>query len=103
MRGEIVANISHELRTPVAALKALVETLEDGALDDPEAAWDFLSRMHVEVDGLAQLVGELLELSRIESGQVSPRLQSADLGSVVVAAAERLRPQSERLGVHFTV
>lgn len=103
MRREIGANISHELRTPVAALKALVETLEDGALDDPEAARDFLSRMHVEVDGLAQLVEELLELSRIESGQVSPRLQPADLGSVVAAAAERLRPQSERLGVHLTV
>ncbi len=103
MRREIAANISHELRTPVAALKALVETLEDGALDDPEVARDFLGRMHVEVDGLAQLVEELLELSRIESGQVSLRLQSADLGSVVVAAAERLRPQAERLGVGFTV
>lgn len=103
MRREIAANISHELRTPVAALKALVETLEDGALEDPEVSRDFLGRMHVEVDGLAQLVEELLELSRIESGQVSPRLQSADLGSVVVNAAERLRPQAERLGVGFTV
>ncbi|HEU4793743.1 MAG TPA: ATP-binding protein [Nitrolancea sp.] len=103
MRREIAANISHELRTPVAALKALVETLEDGALEDPEVARDFLSRMHVEVDGLAQLVEELLELSRIESGQVALRLKSADLGSVVVTAAERLRPQSERLGVSFTV
>ncbi len=103
MRREIAANISHELRTPVAALKALVETLEDGALEDPEVARDFLGRMHVEVDGLAQLVEELLELSRIESGQVSLRLQSADLGSVVVAAAERLRPQAERLGVDFAV
>jgi two-component system phosphate regulon sensor histidine kinase PhoR len=103
MRREIAANISHELRTPVAALKALVETLEDGALEDPEVARDFLGRMHVEVDGLAQLVEELLELSRIESGRVSLRLQSADLGSVVVAAAERLRPQAERLGVGFTV
>ncbi len=103
MRREIAANISHELRTPVAALKALVETLEDGALEDPEVARDFLGRMHVEVDGLAQLVEELLELSRIESGQVSLRLQPADLGSVVVAAAERLRPQAERLGVGFTV
>lgn len=103
MRREIAANISHELRTPVAALKALVETLEDGALEDPEAARDFLSRMHVEVDGLAQLVEELLELSRIESGQVSPRLQTADLGSAVVTAAERLRPQAERQGLQLTV
>jgi two-component system phosphate regulon sensor histidine kinase PhoR len=99
VRKEFVANVSHELRTPVAALKALVETLEDGAIDDREAALDFLSRMHVEVDGLAQLVEELLELSRIESGRFELHMKSIDLGDVVVAAAERLRPQAERQGV----
>src|SRR5205823_7162930 len=66
-RRDFVANVSHELRTPVAALKALVETLEAGALDDPEAGPDFLRRMHVEVDGLAELVLELLELARAEA------------------------------------
>jgi two-component system phosphate regulon sensor histidine kinase PhoR len=103
VRRELVANIWHELRTPVAAVKALVETLEAGALEDPEAAQDFLSRMHVEVDGLAQLVEELLELSRIESGQVALRLQAVDLGAIVVTAAERLRPQAERQGVSLAV
>ncbi len=96
VRREFVANVSHELRTPVAGLKALVETLEDGALDDREAAREFLGRMHVEVDGLAQLVEELLELSRIESGHVALNPRRMDLGSVVAAAAERLRPQAER-------
>lgn len=99
VRREFVSNVSHELRTPVASLKALVETLQDGALDDAEVAREFIGRMHVEVEGLAQLVEELLELSRVESGQLPLRLQSVDLGAVAVAAAERLRPQAQRQGV----
>lgn len=103
LRREFVANVSHELRTPVAALTALVETLEAGALEEPEVARDFLGRMAVEVHGLAQLVAELLELSRIESGQVALCTQPLDLGTTVAAAAERLRPLAERQGVHLTV
>jgi two-component system phosphate regulon sensor histidine kinase PhoR len=99
VRREFVANVSHELRTPVAALKALVETLESGALDDPPAARDFLARMHVEVDGLAHLVGELLELSKIEGGRTPLRLQRIKPALVVANAAERLRPQAERQGL----
>jgi two-component system phosphate regulon sensor histidine kinase PhoR len=103
VRREFVANVSHELRTPVAALKALVETLEDGALEDPIAARDFLGRMHVEVDGLAQLIEELLELSRIESGRLPLRPQPLDIAPVVASAAERLRPQAERGGVRLVL
>lgn len=103
VRREFVANISHELRTPVSSLKALADTLLDGALEDPEVARDFLERMHVEIDGLAQLVAELLELARIESGQVALRLQPVDLVAVAGAAAERLRPQAERQGLQLTI
>ncbi len=103
VRRDLVANVSHELRTPVAALKAVVEALEDGALEAPEVARDFVARMHVEVDGLARLVEELLELSRLESGQLRLRLQTIDLGSVVAAAAERLRPLAERHGLELAV
>ena len=79
-RREFVANVSHELRTPVAALKALVETLEGGALeDDPEVARDFLQRTHIEVDGLANLVNELLELARAELAAWSWRSSRASL------------------------
>jgi two-component system phosphate regulon sensor histidine kinase PhoR len=97
-----VANVSHELRTPIAALKALVETLEEGALDDPPAARDFLRRIHVEVDGLAQLVAELLELSRVESGRAQLTLEAVEPDDLVRSAAERLRPQAERLGIGLT-
>jgi two-component system, OmpR family, phosphate regulon sensor histidine kinase PhoR len=99
LRRDFVANVSHELRTPIAALKALVETLEEGALDDPPAARDFLRRIHVEVDGLAQLVAELLELSRVESGRAQLKLEAVDPGELAESAVERLQPQAERAGL----
>lgn len=103
IRRDFVANVSHELRTPLASLRALVETLEDGALEDPPAAREFLARMHVEVDGLAQMVGELLELARIESGRVQLHLAWSDVGRSVRVAAERLQPQAERQGVSLAI
>lgn len=103
VRREFVANVSHELRTPVASLKALAETLFGGALEDPQAAREFLGRMESEMDRLAQLVEELLELSRIESGQVALRLHAVDVAPVIAAAAERLRPQAERGGLSLSV
>jgi two-component system phosphate regulon sensor histidine kinase PhoR len=102
LRRDFVANVSHELRTPIAALKALVETLEDGALDDPPAARDFLRRIHVEVDGLAQLVAELLELSRVESGRAQLKLEAVEPDELVSSAAERLRAHAERVGLALT-
>jgi two-component system phosphate regulon sensor histidine kinase PhoR len=103
IRRDFAANVSHELKTPIASLKALVETLEDGALDDPPAARDFLGRMHVEVDDLAQLVQELLDLARIESGRARMTFDAHDVGELVAGAANRLRPQAERASVHLSV
>src|SRR4029078_7285462 len=99
---DFVANVSHELRTPIAALKALVETLEDGALDDPPAARDFLRRIHVEVDGVAQLVAELLELSRVESGRAQLKLEAVEPDELVRSALERVHPQTQRVGLPLT-
>lgn len=103
IRREFVANVSHELRTPIATLKALVETLEEGAIGEPEVARDFLEKMHTEVDGLAQLVSELLELSRIESGQAKLRVEPAEVGVLVRGAAGRLKAQAERAGLELAV
>lgn len=96
MRQDFISNVSHELRTPMASLRALVETLRDSALDDPPAAAHFLDRMEIEVDALTQMVEELLELSRIESGQVPLRFNPVSPHSAICPAAERLRPQAER-------
>jgi two-component system phosphate regulon sensor histidine kinase PhoR len=103
VRRDFISNISHELRTPLASLKALVDTLRDGALEDPPAARRFLDRMETEVDALSQMVQELLELSRIESGQAPFRLTPMALADLVLPPVERLRPQAERSGLQLTV
>ena len=103
-RREFVANVSHELRTPVAALKALVETLEGGALeDDPEVARDFLQRTHFEVDGLANLVNELLELARAEAGRLELEIEPCLSDNLLQTSVERMRPYAEQMGLDVEV
>ena len=103
VRRDFISNISHELRTPLASLRALVDTLRDGALDDPPAARRFLDRVETEVDALTQMVQELLELSRIESGQVPLRLAPVAVADVVSPPVERLRPQADRASLTLDV
>ncbi len=102
-RRDFVANVSHELRTPLASIKSVIETLQSGALDDQAAAQDFLSRADAEVDRLVQMVEELLELSRLESGQVPLAKEPVDMGDVLGRAVERLRPQAEKKGLSLTL
>jgi two-component system, OmpR family, phosphate regulon sensor histidine kinase PhoR len=99
VRRDFVSNISHELRTPLASLKALTETLQQGALEDPKASRRFLERIEVEVDALTQMATELLELSRIESGQVPLELMPMPPQRLLASAVERMRTQAERAGV----
>ncbi|HZU86023.1 MAG TPA: ATP-binding protein [Anaerolineaceae bacterium] len=99
VRRDFVSNVSHELRTPLASLKALTETLQEGALEDPPAARRFLQRMEHEIDNLTQMVRELLELSRIESGKV-PLVRRMILPQELASpAVERMQMQAERAGL----
>jgi two-component system phosphate regulon sensor histidine kinase PhoR len=103
VRRDFVSNISHELRTPLASLKALTETLQDGALEDPQAARRFLVRIEAEVDALTQMVAELLELSRIESGQVPLDLKPVNPATLLYTALDRMRLQVERAALTLSV
>ena len=102
VRRDFVANISHELRTPLASIKLMIETLQDVLEDDPQAAHDFLNRIDTEIDSLTELVRELLELSRIELGQIKLQLRATDIRELVEQAAERLRAQAARHGLELT-
>jgi two-component system phosphate regulon sensor histidine kinase PhoR len=100
-RRDFVANVSHELRTPLAALKAMVETLRGGAMRDREAADDFLARIDHEVDGLTELVGDLLALTRMESGDDAFDLRDVDAADLVRQAATRLEPLATRAQIRL--
>ncbi|MBK9207210.1 MAG: PAS domain-containing protein [Anaerolineales bacterium] len=103
VRRDFISNVSHELRTPLASLKALTETLQNGALADPEAGPRFLSRINTEVDALTQMAQELLDLSRIESGQVELILAPLSPNTLVTSAVDRMRMQAERAGLKLSI
>jgi len=95
-RRELIGNISHEFRTPLAGIKAMVETLRDGAVDDKKVARDFLTRMDDEVERLTQIVAELTEFSRIETGKAELSLKPVNLNLLIEEVIIQLSPQVER-------
>jgi two-component system, OmpR family, phosphate regulon sensor histidine kinase PhoR len=99
LRRDFVSNVSHELRTPLASMKALTETLREGAIEDPPAAQRFLGRMDIEIDTLTQMVEELLELSRIESGRVPLEHRTVNPSDLVEKAIDRMILQAQRAGL----
>ncbi|MDQ2853940.1 MAG: HAMP domain-containing histidine kinase [Chloroflexota bacterium] len=99
VRRDFVANISHELRTPLASIKLLAETLSAGGLEDARTAGPFVAQIEREVDHLAQLVDELLDLSMIESGESAPKIEPVEPGSVIADVAERIGPVAARRGI----
>jgi len=103
VRRDFISNVSHELRTPLASLKALTETLQDGALHDPQAAPRFLERISAEVDALIQMAQELLDLSKIESGQVSLNFAPVSPKRLLTSAMERMKLQAERAGLKISI
>ncbi len=103
VRRDFISNLSHELRTPLASLKALAETLQDGALEDPPAARHFIGQIQTEVDALTQMVTELLELSRIESGRLALVRKPVAACQLLDSASRRMKLQTERAGIHLRV
>lgn len=103
VRRDFISNLSHELRTPLASLKALTETLQDGALEDPPAARRFIDQIQTEVDALAQMVTELLELSRIESGRFSLDIRPVAPRTLLDTAGKRMLLQAERASLQLRV
>ncbi|HET7407287.1 MAG TPA: ATP-binding protein [Mycobacteriales bacterium] len=90
MRRDFLANVSHELKTPVGALSLLAEALQD-ATDDPAAVQRFAARMQHEATRLSKLVAELIQLSRLETADDVAEPQPVGLASVVAEALDRTR------------
>jgi signal transduction histidine kinase len=82
-RRELVAWVSHDLRTPIAGMRAMVEALDDGVVDDPEEVRRYHLQLITEADRLARLVDDLFELSRIEAGALAVSVERVPLGELV--------------------
>jgi signal transduction histidine kinase len=95
MQVDFVANVSHELRTPLTAVKGLVETLRDGAVDDPEVRDRFLATMEDETDRLIRLVNDLLTLSRADSAVLNLQCRPVDLAQLARSTVSRLAARAE--------
>jgi two-component system, OmpR family, sensor histidine kinase SenX3 len=100
VRRDFVANISHELKTPVGALALLAETMEEAA-DDPEAVRRFAGRMRQEASRLTYLVQDLITLSRIQAAEPVPDPIPVDLGAVVAEALDRVRMKASARGIEL--
>jgi signal transduction histidine kinase len=98
-RRDLVAGVSHDLRTPLAGIRAMAESLEDGVAKDPA---HYLSRIRAEVDRMDAMVGSLLDLSRLQSGAQHLRRETVDLHDVVSDSVASARLVGERGGVSVT-
>jgi two-component system phosphate regulon sensor histidine kinase PhoR len=99
VRRDFVANASHELRTPLTSIRGFVEALEDGAMDEPSTGRRFLEKIRVHADRMAGLVSDLLELSRLESGERAPAWQDVSPAEVAEEVAASFAGAAERKGV----
>jgi len=100
-RRELVAWVSHDLRTPLAGLLAMAEALEDGVVVDSETVADYHRRIRVETDRMATLVDDLFELSRINAGALRLARASVSLGDVVSDAVASATPVAAARGVRL--
>jgi two-component system, OmpR family, phosphate regulon sensor histidine kinase PhoR len=94
VRRDFVANVSHELRTPVAVIQANAETLLAGAMDDPSHAKTFLEAVHRNAERMSAIIGDLLDLSRIEAGQYEIELGPTEIAPIATRVLENLEAQA---------
>src|SRR5882724_6280808 len=94
-RQEFVANVSHELRTPLSLIKGFVETLLDGAKEDPELSARFLRTIEKHTDRLTYLIEDLLTISRLESGQIVMNLHDVDLREEAAHVVDDLQARAD--------
>jgi two-component system phosphate regulon sensor histidine kinase PhoR len=95
LRRDFVANVSHELKTPLSSIKAYAETLRNGALSDPQASVTFVERIQEQADRLHHLILDMLSLARIESDQEVFEIGSVSVEEVVEACLAAYRPAAD--------
>jgi two-component system phosphate regulon sensor histidine kinase PhoR len=103
IRSEFLGNVSHELRTPIFSLQGFLETLLDGAIDDPSVNREFLEKAHRHAQRLNTLLNDLIEISRIESGEMQMSFRYFRLVEFLEQMRDEMLPQAEQKGVALRV
>ncbi len=98
-RKEFIGDISHELKTPIFSVQGYLETLLDGALDDPEVNQLFLTKAMKNVNRLIFLTNDLMEISRLESGELKPELSVIPLNNLIHDAIDSLQYKADQRNV----
>ena len=104
VRSEFLGNVSHELRTPIFAVQGFIETLLDGAIDDPMVNRDFLERAHVQAERLNNLLNDLIDISRIESGEMRMSFRMFDIQPFLRDFTGEMQPlaRAKDIELYFT-
>jgi two-component system, OmpR family, phosphate regulon sensor histidine kinase PhoR len=102
VRSEFLGNVSHELRTPLFALQGFIETLQDGAIDDPAVNRDFLAKAHNHAMRLNTLLKDLIDISRIESGEMRMSFRYFPLQDFLHSVVEGMHPLADARDISLT-
>jgi two-component system, OmpR family, sensor histidine kinase SaeS len=98
-RRSLVAAVSHDLRTPLASLRVLVDGIQDGVISDPQEVDRALRRIGLHVRSLSALVDDLFELARLDAGDITWSLSQVAVDQLIDEAVEALRPEAEQKGL----
>ncbi|BDD08153.1 two-component sensor histidine kinase [Fulvitalea axinellae] len=102
-RREFLADVSHELKTPIFAAQGFIHTLLDGALEDPEVSRKFLGKSAKSLDGLAKLVQNLLSISRMESGDLAMHFEDFDIRQLASDVFDQFEHKAEKKNIQLVM
>ena len=100
-RRDLIAAVSHDLRTPLASTRALIEAVADGVADDPEAEARYLASARRELAHLSRLVDDLFELARIDAGVLQLTMEAASLHDLISDTISSFKPQADNRGIRL--
>ncbi len=102
MRSDFVSNVTHELKTPLTSIQGFIETLKNGAIKDPKVLSKFLDIIDIEADRLSLLIGDILQLSEIETMKEDVRIECFKVSEILKEVLEILKSPAEKKSIEIT-
>ncbi len=103
VRREFLGNVSHELRTPIFSIQGFLETLLDGAVDDPSVNREFLEKAHRHAERLNMLLNDLIEISRIESGEMKMSFRYFPINDLLMQTLDEMKSEAQKKSIRLSV